>query len=112
MAVGTKGLSIDPCLRDSVYSLITVKAKKLGHNGSRSNFDENDVVETDTVVGIQEGKTTLNFMGLNHGLKDIMDRKWLSLASEMIRDCQDSTKVVGRMTPCGYKVSVNETKKE
>jgi hypothetical protein len=99
MAVGTKRLSVDPCLRDSIYSLVAVKAKKLRNDGCGSNFDENDVVETNAVEGIQEGKPPLNFMGFDHSLKDIMDSKRLALASKVVRDSQDSAKVVRWMTP-------------
>jgi hypothetical protein len=80
--------------------LVAAKAEKLRNDGCGGNFDENDVVETNTVEGIQESEPTLNFMGLDHGLKDIMDGKWPSLTSKMVRDSQDGAKVVGWMTPC------------
>ena len=103
MSISAKRLPIDPCLGDSVDSLIAVQTKKFGHNCSRSNLNENDVIKTDSVEGVKEGKSSLNFVGLDHRLENIANSKGLSLTSKMVRNGEDGTKIIRWMTPCIFK---------
>jgi hypothetical protein len=99
MAVSAQGLTVHPSLGNSVNSLITAQAKKLGNNSCRCDLDEDDMIKADPVERIKEGNSSLNFMGLNHGLENISDSKGLSLTSKMVRDSQDSSKIVRWVTP-------------
>lgn len=68
--------------------------QQLRHDGSAGYFDEHDVVETDAVERVQEGKATLNLVCLDHALKNVTDRQRLTLPREMVCNCEDCTKVV------------------
>lgn len=99
MAVSPEGLSINPRLRDGVNGLVAVEAEELRDDSGGSNLDKNDVVETDTVERVQEGKAALNFVSLDHGFENVADTQRLALASKVVSDGQDGTKVVGWVTP-------------
>jgi len=45
-----------------------INIQHLGHDSRASYFDKKNVVETDSIKGVEEGKTSLDFMGLNHTL--------------------------------------------
>lgn len=104
VAVGTEGLAVNPRLRDRIDGLLPVEAKELGDDGGRGDLDEDNVIETDAVVRVEESKTTLDLVCLDHGLEDVMDSQRLSLAGEVISDSEDSAQVVGRMTPYNWKI--------
>jgi len=99
MTVSTQRLAVSPCLGDGIDSLVTVETQELRDNGSTSDLDEDDVIETDTVEGVEKGKTSLDLVSLNHARKDVMDGEFLTLASEMIGDGEDGTQVVRWVTP-------------
>lgn len=52
------------------------------------------MVETDTVEGVEEGETALDFVGLDHALQHISDRYLLTRSGQMVGHGQDSTKIV------------------
>jgi hypothetical protein len=99
MAVGAERLSVHPCLGDRINRLVPRKAEEFGNNGGGGDLDEDDVIETDTVEGVEESKASLDFVGLDHGLENVMDGQGLSLAGEVISNREDGTQVVGRMSP-------------
>ena len=99
MSVGAERLPVHKCLGDSIDGLVAVEAEKLGDDGGGCDLDEHDVVEADTVKRVEQRKTTLDFVGLDHALEDVMDGKWLSLAGEMISHGKDGAEVVRWMTP-------------
>lgn len=82
--------------------------QQLGHNSCACNLDKNNVVETDAVEGVQESKTTLDFVGLDHTLEDIADLQWLALTGKVISDGEDGTEVVRGVTPLGCQEAVIE----
>jgi len=57
------------------------------------------VIQTDTVVAIQEGKATLNFVRLDHALEQVLDSELLTLPRQIIRNGQDGTQVIRGMSP-------------
>lgn len=99
MTVGAQRLPINPSLGYSINGLVAVQAKEFGYYCSRSNLDENYVVEADSIERVEEGKTALNFMGLDHCLEDVTNGQRLSLTCQMIGNSQNGPKVVRWMTP-------------
>lgn len=99
VAVGTEGLSISPGLGDGIDSLLPVEAQELGHNGGGGDLDQDDVVETNAVVGVKKGESSLDLVGLDHGLKDVVDGEGLTLAGEVVGDSQDRTQVIRWVAP-------------
>lgn len=71
------------------------------HRG-RSNLDEDDVIQSNAIERVQECKLALNLVGFDHALQNVLDSHRLSLPREMISDGKNSTKVVGRVSPCKY----------
>lgn len=57
------------------------------------------MIQTNTVERVQECKAALNFMSLNHCLEDLVNRDCFSSPSKMISNSQDSTQIIGGMTP-------------
>jgi hypothetical protein len=108
MAIGAQRLPINPSLGHSVNGLVAVQAEEFGHNRGRSDFDENHVVKADSIERVEEGKAALNFMGLDHSLKNVADRQRLSLACQMIGNSQNGPKVVGWMTPLRKYLKTND----
>lgn len=76
----------------------------LRDDGSAGDFDENDMVEPNTVEGVQERQATLNLMRLDHSLQDLLNGHGFALARKVVCDCEDGSQVVGRMTP--YQTSL------
>lgn len=118
MSIRAERLSINPCLRNSIDCLRSVKTtarstvspqsrrpailvdlQHLADNSGAGNFHEHNVIETDSVEAVQEGQASLNLVGLDHSLKDILDSELLTLASQVVRDSKDGSQVVRRMTP-------------
>ena len=71
-----------------------MRLQELGDDCGTRHLDEDDVVETDTVERVEQGKTALNLVGLDHALKDVVNGQRLSLASEMVGNGQDGTQVI------------------
>jgi len=117
VAVGSQRLAINPSLGNSIGNLLLVEAEHLGDDGGRGDLDKNNVVKTDLVVGVEESQATLDLVGLDHGLEDILDNKGLA-ASEVttslvgtvdpVSDGKDSTKVVRGVTPLSSEPAVVE----
>jgi hypothetical protein len=99
MPIGPKGLSVDPGLGNGINGLIAVQAEHFGHDGGGGDLDKNDVIETDTIEGVEEGKGTLDFMGFDHAFQDIFDSKGLTLAGQMVGDGEDGTQVIRGVSP-------------
>ena len=57
------------------------------------------MVQTDTVVAVQEGKAALNFVRLDHALEQVLDSELLTLPRQVIRNGQDGTQVIRGMSP-------------
>jgi hypothetical protein len=117
VAVSSQRLTINPSLSDSIGNLLLVEAEHLGDDGGRGDLDKDNVVKTDLVVGVEESQATLNLVGLNHGLENILDDKGLA-ASEVtaglvgtvdpVSDSEDSTEVVRGVTPLSSEPAVVE----
>jgi hypothetical protein len=71
-----------------------VHLQEFGDNSGTGNFDEHDVVETNAVERVKQGKTTLNLVCFDHALKDVANGQGLSLASEVVCNRENSTQVV------------------
>jgi hypothetical protein len=99
MTIGAQRLAIHPCLGDGVDGLVAIKTQQFRYNGSRSNFDEDDMIEADFVKGVEKSEGTLNLMGFDHCFENIVNSEGLALPAEMIGDGENSAKVVRRMTP-------------
>lgn len=95
----TKGLTIDENLRNDVDSLITGETQHLGNDGSGSELDEDDVIETDSVERVLEGHASLNLVSLDHSFENVLHLERFSSSGEVISDGENSTQVVGRVTP-------------
>ena len=92
---------------DGVDGLVAVETQELGYNGGAGNLDEDNVIETDTVEGVEEGKAPLDFVSLDHAREDVLDGELLTLTGEMVGDGEDGTQVVGRVTPlCGEETVI------
>jgi hypothetical protein len=117
VAVSSQRLTINPSLSDSIGNLLLVEAEHLGDDGGRGDLDEDDVVKTDLVVGVEESQASLNLVSLDHGLENILDNKGLA-ASEVttslvgtvdpVSDSKDSTEVVRGVTPLSSEPAVVE----
>ncbi len=99
MTVGAERLSVDPCLRYGVDGLIAVEAEHLGDDSRGRDFDEHDVIQANSVERVEERETSLDFVGHDHSLKEILHGESLSLTREMISNSQDGSKVIGRVPP-------------
>jgi len=72
------------------------------------------VVETDTVEGVLEGKAALDFVGLDHGFKNILNCGDLDALGgigfgstcEPVSDGKNTTEVVRRVAPLGSEPAV------
>ena len=99
MTVGTQRLAISPRLGNGIDDLISIKTQQLGNDSCTSDLDENNMIKTDTIEGVEKGKASLDLMSLDHAREDIMDGELLALTGEVIRDGEDGSQVVGRVTP-------------
>jgi hypothetical protein len=117
VAVGSQTLAINPGLGDGIGNLLLTEAEHLGDNSGGGDLDEDDVVETDLVVGVEESQASLDLVGLDHGLKDVLDGEDLATRQvttglvgsvDPVGDGEDSTEVVGGMTPLSGQPAVVE----
>lgn len=113
MSESTKGLPIDENLRDDIDSLVSSESHHFRNDGGGSEFDEDDVVESDSVERVLEGHTSLNLVSLDHGFEDVLHRERFSSSGKVIGNGQDSSEVVRRVTPFSseeaYPVVVSES---
>jgi hypothetical protein len=115
VTVGTKGLAIDPGLRDGGLGLLGTQAEHFADDGSAGNFDVDDVVETHSVEAVFQGQAALDFVCLDHCFQYVLDLEDFAIpevaacavrARDPIGDGQDGTKVVRWMTPFGGEPAV------
>lgn len=99
MTESTKGLTIDEDLRDDIDGLVTSETQQFRNDGGRGEFDEDDVVETYSVERVLEGHASLNLVGFDHRFEDVLHLEGLSGTREVIGNGEDSSEVVGRVTP-------------
>ena len=64
------------------------------------------MVEPDSIVRVLEGQTTLDLVGLDHGLENVAHRDRLALAGEMISVGENGAKVVRRVAPLSSQETV------
>ena len=86
VTIGAQRLAVSPRLGDGVNGLVTVETQEFGDNGGAGNLDEDDMIETNTVEGVEKSKASLDFVGLNHAREDVMYGELLTLTGEMIGD--------------------------
>jgi hypothetical protein len=115
VSVGAETLAVNPRLGDGVGSLLLAETKHLGHNCGGGDLDQNNVVQTDLVVGVLQGENTLDFMGFDHCLQDVLDCEDLTTGNiststvgtrDPVSDCENTAQVVGRMTPLSSEPAV------
>ena len=115
VSVGTETLAVNPGLGDGISGLTLGEAEHLRDHSGGSDLDEDDMVETDLVEGVFQSKNTLDLMGLDHALENILDLENLAVAQisastvgagDPVSDSKDTTQVVGRMTPLGGQPAV------
>lgn len=80
-------------------ALSEARLQELGDDCGTSNLDEDDVVETNAVERVEQGKTTLNLVRFYHALEDVVNCERLSLTSEVISNGENSTQVIRRVAP-------------
>ena len=66
------------------------------------------MIKTNTIVGIEKGKASLDFMSLDHACEDVVNGELLTLTGKMICDGEDGSQVVRRVTPFRGKETVIE----
>lgn len=115
VAVGSEGLAVNPGLGDSVGGLLLGQAEHLGDDGSGGDLDQDNVVETDLVEGVEEGEAALDLVGLDHGLKDLLDGDDLAVANvttgavgagDPVGDSENGAQVVRWVTPLSGQPAV------
>lgn len=115
VAVSTETLAINPRLGDGISSLSLSETQHLGDHSGGRDLDQHNVVQADLVVGVLESQDTLNLVGLDHGLQNIADLQDLAVAQVAARAVgagdpvshgQDTTQVVGGVTPLGREPAV------
>ena len=99
MTIGAQRLAIHPGLGDGIDGLVTIKAKQFRNNGCRSNLDQDNMIEADSIERIEKRERPLNLVGFDHCLEHIANGEGLALPAKMISDSEDSAKVIRRMTP-------------
>lgn len=114
VSVGSERLTVDKGLRDGISGLLSREAEHAGDNGSRGDLNENNVVETDSVERVLDGETSLNLVGLDHALEDILDLEDLALKTGLggsslpVGNGKDTAKVIGGVSPLGGEPAVVE----
>lgn len=117
VSVGSERLAINPSLGNGIGNLLLVEAEHLGDDGGRGNLDQDNVVKTDLVVGVEESQAALDLVGLDHTLEDILDGEDLAAGEvaaslvgsvDPVGDSEDGTQVVGGMSPLSSQPAVVE----
>lgn len=114
MAVSAERLTINPGLGDGVNGLGARQTEELGDHSGSGDLDEDNVVETNTVEGVLESQASLDLVGLDHGLKNVLDlgnldsggRVGLGSTSKPVSDGKDTAQVVGGMAPLGSEPAI------
>ena len=79
--------------------------QKLGDDGGRRHFDEDDVVEADAIERVEQREAALDLVRFDHALEDVLDGDMLALAREMVCDGENGAQIVGRVAPWNKKVA-------
>lgn len=114
VSVGSQRLSVDKGLRDGVGGLLSREAEHAGDNGGGGDLDEHNVVETNSVERVLDGEATLDLVGLDHGLKDVLDLEDLALKAGLggsslpVGNGEDTSQVIGGMSPLGGEPAIVE----
>lgn len=117
MSVSSERLAINPSLGNGIGNLGIGEAEHLGDDGSGGNLDQDDVVKTDLVVGVEESQASLDLVGLDHTLKDVLNGEDLAASQvttslvgsvDPVGDSEDSTQVVRGVTPLSGQPAVVE----
>lgn len=115
VSVGTEGLAVNPGLGDSIGGLLLGQAEELGDDSGGGDLDEDNVVETDLVVGVKESQAALDLVGLDHGLENLLDGDDLAVAEvssstvgtgDPVSDSENGTQVVRWVTPLSGQPAV------
>lgn len=115
VSVGTEGLAVNPGLGDSVGGLLLGQAEELGDDGGGGDLDEDNVVKTDLVEGVEESQAALDLVGLDHGLENLFDGDDLAVAKvstgtvgagNPVGDSENGTQVVRWVTPLSGQPAV------
>lgn len=114
VTVGSEGLSINESLGDGIDGLLLGQAQELGDDSGGSDLDEDDVVESNTVEGVLQCETSLDFVGLDHSLQNVLDLwnldagGWVGLSGtgNPVGNSENCSQVVGRMTPLSGQPAV------
>lgn len=61
------------------------------------------MVEADAIERVEQREATLDFVRFDHTLEDVLDGDALALACQVVRDGEDGTEIVGRVTPFNNK---------
>jgi len=115
VTVSTESLAINKGLGDSINGLLLGQAEHLGNNGGSGNLNQDNVVKTDLVEGVLESQNTLDLVSLDHALEHVLDLEDLAAldtglgrTGEPVSHGQDTTEVIGRMSPLGCEPAVIE----
>ena len=73
--------------------------QELGDDGGRSYLDEDDMVEPNAVERVEQREATLDLMRLDHALEHVLDGDVFALAGQVVRDGENGTEIVGRVSP-------------
>jgi hypothetical protein len=57
------------------------------------------MVEADAVERVEQREATLDLVRFDHALEDVLDGDAFTLARQVVRDGEDGSKIVGRVTP-------------
>lgn len=72
MTESAQGLSVDKHLRHNVDGLGFGQTEQFGHDGGRGQFDEDDMVESDSVERVLESHATLDLVSHDGGLEHVL----------------------------------------
>lgn len=128
MPVRSERLSVNPRLRYSIDGLRLGKtavswsmevsllasdasvaySQHLADHSGTCNLDEDDMIQPDTIVRVEQGETSLDLVRLDHCFQHVFDSYVLALAAEMVRNGEDGTQIIGRVTPFRREPAVVE----
>lgn len=113
--VRPQALAVNPGLGDGIGGLLLAEAEHLAHYGGAGNLDQDNVVETDLVEGVEKGQASLDLVGLDHTLEDVADGEDLAASNvaaglvgpgDPVSHGKDGTEVVRGVSPLGRQPAV------
>lgn len=113
VSVGSQTVTIDPALADSVQDSLAITTKETSRDRGRSQLDEQDVIQTNSVETVFQSQATLDFVGLDQTVKNVLHGQRSlafsnALVGDVFADSKNSTQVVRRVTPLSGQPSVIE----